>query len=401
MDHFTKTQDRGKKMKTMLPRVGVFVFCVALFVISATAQTSSFSYQGRLNDGAAPANGTYQMQFSLWDAVGAGTQQGSTITNMSVSVVNGIFTVQLDFTAAPFASGADRWVEVAVRKAADPPGYTTLAPRQQLTSAPYATRSATAGTATTAGNVTGVVAVANGGTGSATGDGSSLNNLNATNLATGTVADARLSTNVTVQGNTFNGATQLVQTNGAGQLPAVSGVNLTGLNATNLATGTVADTRLSTNVTVQGNTFNGATQLVQTNGAGQLPAVSGVNLTGLNATNLASGTVADARLSTNVTVQGNTFNGATQLVQTNGSGQLPAVSGVNLTNLNASNLASGTVNTARLGTGTANSTTYLRGDNSWQTISTGGVTGSGTTDYVPKFTGATAVGNSVLQGRRN
>lgn len=40
----------------------------------------------------------------------------------------------------------------------------------------------------------------------------------------------------------------------------------------------------------------------------------------------------------------------------------------------ASEITSGTMDTARLGSGTANSTTYLRGDQTWQTISSGGIT---------------------------
>ena len=52
---------------------------------------------------------------------------------------------------------------------------------------------------------------------------------------------------------------------------------------------------------------------------------------------------------------------------------LPASSGVNLTALNATNLGSGTVPTARLGTGTASSSTILYGDNTWAAAG-GGIT---------------------------
>lgn len=103
-------------------------------------QTSTFTYQGRFTDGGTAANGTYDMQFKLFDE--AGTQIGSTITNTAVLVTNGVFTVQLDYGAAGFP-GANRFLEIGVRLAGGGESYTVLSPRQQLTATPYAIRSAT------------------------------------------------------------------------------------------------------------------------------------------------------------------------------------------------------------------------------------------------------------------
>lgn len=57
------------------------------------------------------------------------------------------------------------------------------------------------------------------------------------------------------------------------------------------------------------------------------------------------------------------------------------------TGIDASALSTGTVPTARLASGTADSTTYLRGDQTWQTIST-----TPTTDQVLTATAGAAAG---------
>jgi hypothetical protein len=253
---------------------------------------------GSIADGSLSANvallNTAQSFTALQTLNGGLTVSGATLINTSGTNTTGIGNA----TGAITLTGSGTTTFVINGATVDATEFTRLdGIDAALLDANDAVATAITGTgALTAGSITTGFGNIDIGTNIFTGNGSGLTSLNASNISSGTLADGRLSANVTLLGNTFNGASQLVQLNGSGELPVLSGVNLTSLNATNLTSGTVADTRLSTNVTLLGNTFNGNNQLVQLNGTGQLPALSGVNLTSLNASNISSGTLANAQL---------------------------------------------------------------------------------------------------------
>jgi hypothetical protein len=103
---------------------------------TAAALGSAFTYQGRLDSGALPATGNYDFVFRLFNDPAAGVQVGADQTVLAWPVSAGLFSVNLDFGAGAF-DGSALWIEISVRAAGDP-AYETLAPRQAITAAPYA-----------------------------------------------------------------------------------------------------------------------------------------------------------------------------------------------------------------------------------------------------------------------
>src|SRR5262245_19218823 len=68
----------------------------------------SFTYQGRLTDGGVLANGIYDMEFKIFDAVSAGTQIGITLTANNAGIIDGVVTIELNFGTGVF-TGQPRW----------------------------------------------------------------------------------------------------------------------------------------------------------------------------------------------------------------------------------------------------------------------------------------------------
>lgn len=97
---------------------------------------NAFSYQGYLTVNGQPAEGAYDLKFSLWVDSGGSSQVGGDIFADDQPVSNGYFTVLLDFGAN--FQGDKRWLKIEVRPGAETGAYTPIAGLQELTATPYA-----------------------------------------------------------------------------------------------------------------------------------------------------------------------------------------------------------------------------------------------------------------------
>jgi len=109
---------------------------------TALAQSTVFTYQGLLDNAGAPANGLHDFRVLLFNASSGGVVVGPPQCADNVDVIDGVFTLQLDFGQA-YATTGERHLQIEVRQDAglscgDLTGFVELAPRQQLTAAPVA-----------------------------------------------------------------------------------------------------------------------------------------------------------------------------------------------------------------------------------------------------------------------
>lgn len=191
------------KTETLTTLIGLLSLLGSVTV--AVAQGTAFTYQGRLDSGGQPYTGAAEFQPTLWDAPNEGTKVAdNSPPQVVVTVTNGLFVLPLDFGDS--FPGSERWLQLEVRTGSGP--FTTLSPRQKLTPTPYAIAasnltgtlpasqlSGTLSSAQLGGTYSGAVTF-NNPANSFTGNGAGLTGLNASQLASGTVPDARLAANM-------------------------------------------------------------------------------------------------------------------------------------------------------------------------------------------------------------
>jgi hypothetical protein len=196
---------------------------LALFtaLYQAAAQGTAFTYQGRLNNNGSAANGSYDLQFVLFNTNQFGSPATPILTNSAVPVNNGLFTTTLDFGASVF-TGTNYWLDISVRTNGSVT-FAELSPRQPVTPTPYAI---------TAENLSGVVennfinegvslATIGGGSGNSISIGADYSTIG------GGLNNEDLTTLTTIGGGGENVARADAATVGGGQENTASGTNAT------------------------------------------------------------------------------------------------------------------------------------------------------------------------------
>jgi len=260
-----------------------------------------------------------------------------------------------------------------------------------------------------------------------------IGDMSAAFLTSGTIPDARIAVSgVTQHQLSITGVGILNAgsiTNGFGNINiggifSGNGSGLTTLNASNLSSGTVADARIAASSITQHQaqiTGTGALNSGSiTSGFGNINigtstfTGNGSGLTTLNASNLSSGTVSGSRLGGNQSMAGvktftntsgatNTTTGAVRVGGGLGvvgaiyAGSLNTASGGGIQNLSASNLATGTVPNARV-TGTYSNLTGTGALGAGEITTTFGNINIGTSTFTGNGSGLTNVNADTLDG---
>ncbi|MBI2397771.1 MAG: hypothetical protein HYV17_08230 [Xanthomonadales bacterium] len=124
---------------------------IALALPAIAPRAEPFTFQGHLAQSGTPLDGTADLAFKLYNADTGGAQLGSTISTAGYPVVDGVFSVDLDFSGIAF-DGSARWLQIEVNG-------TPLSGRIEILPAPLSASSnalrgrSVAATAPTAGQV--------------------------------------------------------------------------------------------------------------------------------------------------------------------------------------------------------------------------------------------------------
>jgi hypothetical protein len=122
------------------------IACAGLVVMAMSAQADpqipDFVYQGRLDQNGAPANGSFDLSFALFDAPTAGNAVGVPIEQADFPVTDGVFSVSLAFPGA--FTGTQLYLQVSVEG-------TPMLPRHAVSTAPVSQFSLSGGISGPAG----------------------------------------------------------------------------------------------------------------------------------------------------------------------------------------------------------------------------------------------------------